>query len=194
MAHLPVNHPSRPFVRLAAAGIGIYILGFGIVGLVESSGLSVFDRGDTWALGLQTNPAFSILSILAGAVILGAALVGRNVDHFVSLWGGILFLVAGLGMMAVLHTEANLLNFALPNVVVSLLIGMALVTVGLYSKSGPPEVEVAEELFRHSEIGQIEFDESVESESVEGESVEGESVEGRSVESESVEQESVESR
>jgi len=154
MAHLPVNHPIRPFVRLVAGAIGLYILAFGVVGFVESRGQSFFAREDTWVLGLQTNPAFSILSILAGAVVLGAALIGRNVDHFLNLAGGVVFLVSGVVMMLVLHTEANLLNFAMPNVIVSMLIGVALVHAGLYGKTGPAELAEAEEKFRHSEAGE----------------------------------------
>lgn len=154
MAHLPVNHPGRPFLRFVAALVGLYILAFGIIGFVETRGLTFFDRGETWVLGLQTNPAFSVLSILAGAVVFGGALVGRNLDHFINFWGGIVFLVAGIVMMTVLQTEANLLNFAMPNVIVSFLIGMVLLTAGLYGKTGPPELAEAEEKFRRSELGE----------------------------------------
>jgi hypothetical protein len=152
MAHLPVNHPARPFLRVLAVAIGLYILVFGIVGVIETSGLSFFDRGDTWVLGLKTNPAFSILSIVAGAVLVGGAVYGRNLDHFINLYGGILFLVAGLVMMTVLHTDANLLNFSLSNCVVSFLIGLALLDAGLYGKTGPPALADAEERLRHGRL------------------------------------------
>lgn len=157
MAHLPVNHPARPFVRFVAGVIGLYILAFGIAGFFESRGQSFFAREDTWALGLQTNPAFSILSIIAGAVLLGSALVGRNADHFVNLGGGVVFLLAGMVMMTLLHTDANLLNFGMPNVIVSLLIGMLLLHAGLYTKLGPPEQAQAEENYRHSRVGDEEI-------------------------------------
>ena len=154
MAHLPVNHPARPFVRLVAGGIGLYILAFGVLGFVETRGESFFAREETWALGLRTNPAFSILSIVAGAVLLGGALIGRNVDHYLNLGGGVVFLVAGFVMMLVLRTDANMLNFAMPNVIVSFLIGVALLHAGLYGKTGPPEMAEWEEHFRHSESGE----------------------------------------
>lgn len=151
MAHLPVNHPARPFYRAVAGLIGLYVLVFGVVGFVETQDREFFDRSETWVLGLQTNPAFSILSILAGAVLFGGALVGRNVDHFANLAGGIVFVVAGVVMMTLLQTDANLLNFAMPNVVVSFLIGLVLLTAGLYGKTGSREFAEAEERHRHGE-------------------------------------------
>lgn len=150
MAHLPVNHPARPFLRFLAGLVGLYILVFGIAGLVETWGLSFFSREETWVLGLQTNPAFSILSILAGAVVLGGALIGRNVDHFINLFGAVVFLVAGIVMMTLLRTEANLLNFDMINVIVSFVIGMVLLVAGLYGKVGPRELAEAEEWHRTS--------------------------------------------
>lgn len=147
-SHLPVNHPARPMLRLLAGAIGCFILAFGILGLVQTWGLPFFDRGDNWALGLRTNPAFSALSVLAGAVLLGGAVYGRNIDHLINLGGGVLFLLSGLFMMTLLHTEANLLNFSMTNCTVSFLIGMALLWAGLYGRTGPPELAEAEEELR----------------------------------------------
>jgi hypothetical protein len=154
MAHLPVNHPARPFYRVLVALIGLYLLGFGIAGYLETRDLPIFERGEFWVLGLQTNPVFSILSILAGLVVFGGAVYGRNVDHFINLTGGVGFLVAGLLMLSVLRTDANLLNFAVANCVVSFLIGLVLLTAGLYGKTGPAELAAAEDQLRHGEIGQ----------------------------------------
>jgi hypothetical protein len=156
MAHLPVNHPARTVLRVMTCLIGLYILVFGIAGLVRTWGEPFFSQGPTWVLGLRTNPAFSVLSILAGAVILGGALFGRNVDHFINLWGGVAFLVAGTVMMAVLNTTLNLLNFAITNTVVSFVIGLLLMLAGLYGKVGPPDLEEAEDKLRHGEVGETQ--------------------------------------
>jgi hypothetical protein len=153
MAHLPVNHPAQPLYRTFSGLIGLYLLVFGISGLVRTWGLPFFDRGANWVLGLQTNPVFSLLSIVAGAVILGGALYGRNVDHFINLWGSTVFIVAGLFMMALLNTGANLLNFAMTNTIVSFLIGLALLLAGLYGKTGDPDLQDAEDRLRHGELG-----------------------------------------
>jgi hypothetical protein len=153
MAHLPVNHPARPYYRLLAGAVSLYILVFGIAGLVTTWGAPFFDRREVEVLGLQTNPAFSLLSIMAGSVLLGGTIHGRNIDHFINLWGSIVFLLAGVLMMAVLHTSANLLNFALTNCIASFIIGAALLLAGLYGKVGPPELQEAEDHLRHGELG-----------------------------------------
>jgi len=137
MSHYPVNHPLRPFYRVLAALSGLYVLVFGAVGVVQTSGSPMFDRGDVVALGLRTNLAFALLSVGAGVVILLATLVGRNVDRAVNLWGGVGFMAVGTALMAVLHTDLNVLNFSIVTVVVSFGIGLLLFTAGMYGLSGP---------------------------------------------------------
>lgn len=160
-SHLPMNHPARPFLRVVAAAIGLYILAFGIGGLIETWGVPFFDRSPIWVLALRTNPAFSVLSVVAGAVVLTGAIVGRNLDHLINLGGGMVFLLSGLVMMAVLHTDANLLNFSLDNCIASFLIGMLLLVAGLYGRVGPPELAYAEEQLRHGELSQRKLDEQL---------------------------------
>lgn len=149
MAHSPVNHHLRPLYRVLAAIAGLYLLGFGLVGYAQTRGTDAFARGDTAVLGLRTNVAFSLLSIVVGAVVLLAAVLGRNVDRAVNLVGGAAFLVVGGIMMALLRTDANVLNFSMATCVVSFVIGLVLLTAGLYGKSGSTEAAAAEELYRH---------------------------------------------
>jgi len=141
MSHIPVNHPLRPLYRVVAAITGIYILAFGVLGLVATLGEPMFDRDDVIVLGLRTNQAFAIASVIAGAVILLAAFVGRNVDTRVNLWAGPVFIVAGTAMLALLHTELNLLNASVATAVTSYVIGLVLLTAGLYGRvsTGPAE-------------------------------------------------------
>ncbi len=108
MAHIPVNHHLRPVYRVLAGLAGLYVLLFGVLGFVETSGGPAFDQGTASVLGLRTNLAFSIASVIAGAAILLALFVGRNVDYLVNLVGGIAFLVAGMAMMALLRTDVEL--------------------------------------------------------------------------------------
>lgn len=152
MAHLPVNHPARPFLRVLAGAVGLYVLVFGIVGLIETWGQSFFERDDTWVLGLKTNPAFSVLSILAGLVVFGGAVYGGNLDHIINLYGGAVFLVAGLAMMSVLHFDLNLFNFSLSNCVASFIIGLVLLHAGLYGKTGSRDEAEAEHRLRHGNL------------------------------------------
>jgi hypothetical protein len=151
MAHIPVNHHLRPLYRTVAGLTGLYVLVFGIAGAVESAGSDLFDRGDITALGLRTNMAFSILSIVSGAVLLGGLLFGRNIDQFVNYWGGFLFLIVPTAMLLLLRTDGNILNFSITTVVVSYVIGMVLLASGLYGKIGSEEDEKKADWYRFSQ-------------------------------------------
>ncbi|MFY1700352.1 DUF4383 domain-containing protein [Micromonospora sp. WMMA1923] len=147
MAHFPVNHPARPLYRVFAGLVGLYILVFGCWGVVVTWGEPLFDRGSIWVLGLRTNLAFSLVSVLFGIVLLVGASRRGNLGHYMNLTAGAVFMVTGLAMMSVLQTEANILNFSMSTVVVSLLFGLLLLATGLYDKIGPEEHA---EALRHS--------------------------------------------
>lgn len=149
MAHIPVNHPLRPLYRTLAGLIGAYILVFGVIGLIQTWGDPLFDRGDVWVLGLRTNLAFAVLSIAYGLVLLGANLLGGNLGHLVNVGAGVLFMLAGMLMMTLMQTDANILNFSMSTVIVSLVFGLIVFTAGLYDKVGTSEEAEAEDAFRH---------------------------------------------
>jgi hypothetical protein len=148
MAHIPINHPLRPLYRALSGLIGLYVLVFGIVGYVRTSDLDFFTRHGEWALGLRTNPAFSVLSIIAGLAVVAGTLIGRNVFVLVNLVAGIVFLVAGIAMMTLLQTDANILAFSMVNCIMSFIFGMVFLAAGLYGKVGSTDDEAAEQLFR----------------------------------------------
>jgi hypothetical protein len=150
MAHIPVNHRLRSLYRALAALIGLYVLVFGIAGVVESAGSDLFARGDITALGLRTNMAFAILSIVSGVVILAGVAIGHNVDQQISYFGGILFLIVPTVMMTLLQTDGNILNFSMSTVIVSYVIGVLLFATGLYSKIGTEEDERQAEWYRYN--------------------------------------------
>jgi hypothetical protein len=135
MSHVPVNHPLRPMYRTLAVLAGAYLVIFGVVGLVQTVGSDAFSREDVWALGLRTNLAFAIASIVAGAVLVLAMVIGRNVDATVSLLGGPAFMAVGLAMLALLNSDLNVLNFSMATVLVSFAIGTLLFSAGLYTRS-----------------------------------------------------------
>jgi Domain of unknown function (DUF4383) len=149
VGHLPINHPLRPLYRVLAGLAALYILLFGVVGVVRTRGGGFFGRGETFALGLRTNVAFSVLSIVVGAVVLLAVVYGRNADHYVDLAGGVVFMVAGLVMLAVLRTTANVLNGTVATVIASFAIGTVLLLAGLYGRVGPAEAADGEDRFQH---------------------------------------------
>ncbi len=134
--HFPVNHPLRPLYRVLAFVAGLFVLTFGVVGFFTTQGAPLFEVGDDEALGLRTNPAFSYASLVMGALVLLATVLGRNLDRLVYLWAGTGFLVAGTAMMLVIgRDELNVLNFTMATCVVSFIIGSVLGTAGMYTKA-----------------------------------------------------------
>ncbi len=153
MAHIPVNHPLRPLYRMLAALVGAYVLVFGIVGLVRTWGDDLFARDSVWVLGLRTNLAFAILSVIFGAVILLANVVGGNVGHLVNLGAAVIFMVAGVAMMALMQTDGELPQLLHVDRASSRCVfGLLLLTAGLYDKVGTAEDAEAEDAFRHNAV------------------------------------------
>jgi hypothetical protein len=152
VAHIPVNHPARNVYRTVAALIGLYILVFGVLGVRETWGEPLFGRGSHWALGLRTNLAFALVSVVFGAVVLFGALHRGNLGHYLNLVIGLVFMATALGMMAVLQTEANFLNFSMSTVIVSMIFGLLVLATGLYGKVGPPEHAEAEGAHRRNAV------------------------------------------
>jgi hypothetical protein len=148
MSHLPVNHRLRPFYRAIAVLIGIYLLVFGIIGIVQCAGDPFFDRGDVTVLGLKTNMAFAVLSVLVGAIVLIANILGRNIDHWANMWLGGVFMFVGVFGLIIVRSGLNKLNFSVATCVVSSLVGTALLIAGLYGKTGSAEDAKREEELR----------------------------------------------
>ena len=148
-SHLPKNHPLRSFYRFLAFLAGAYIITFGIVGIAVSSGHGAFARDDVHALGLRTNLAFSILSVLIGVVVIGVVVVGRNIDRNVNIVLGPGFMLVGLLMLTVMRTSANILNFDMATCIVSFVIGLIFSTSALYGEVASAERAAREEAFRH---------------------------------------------
>jgi hypothetical protein len=143
MSHLPVNHPLRPLYRVLAALAGAYTLVFGIVGCTQTQGTALFAQTNLpLALGLRTNLAFALLSIVGGAVILVSAVIGRNLDALVNIVGGIVFMVIGMVMLGLLRTDANFLGFSMTTCIVSFILGTVVFAAGLYGRSTRPVMHV----------------------------------------------------
>jgi hypothetical protein len=135
-SHLPVNHHLRPLYRVLAALCGLYVLIFGIGAVAQTAASTFFAHdGTPTVLGLRGNRAFALLSIVAGLVVIAAALVGGMIDRWVNLVGGVVFLTAGIAMMTLLQTDLNLLGFTMTTCVVSFAIGLVLFAAGLYGRT-----------------------------------------------------------
>lgn len=149
-AHFPINHHLRPLYRLLCVVAGLYMLVFGVVGFVQTSGKPFFTQDEAeWVLGLRTNPAFSLLSLAAGVVVLGANLIGRNLAHHINQLAGVVLTVVGMAMLALLQTEANIFAFSMVNVIVTFILAGITGTASLYDRVGSVSAAEAEESLRH---------------------------------------------
>jgi hypothetical protein len=152
MSHLPINHHLQPLYRTLAGAAGLYVLAFGVIGLLRTSGLDVFAQdGLPTVLGLRANRAFAILSVVVGIVLVVGAVIGRSIDMWINLISSVVFLTAGMAMMALLETDLNFLGFTVTTCIVSFVIGLVLGLAGLYGTVGTAEEDALEERFRHGQ-------------------------------------------
>ena len=66
MAHFPVNHPARPLYRALRRSSASTSWSSASGASFETWGDRLFGRGDALALGLRTNLAFSLVSVIFG--------------------------------------------------------------------------------------------------------------------------------
>jgi hypothetical protein len=118
--------------RLGAGLVGLFLLLFGLVGAISQVPLLTTD-GER-ILGLSANGLLAALSMMVGAVLIGAALEGPRLASAVMLVLGPLFLLSALVNLAVLGTSLNLLAFRVGNVVFSLVVGWLLLVLGAYGR------------------------------------------------------------
>ena len=139
MAHNPVNHPLRPMYRALGFVAGAYLVVFGIVGLIQTSGKSFTGNTGVRVLGQQSNLLWSIIALVLGAVVVLTTAVGRNLDTEADKFIGWALLVLGSYELATSRTDATFFGFSIATVVVTYLVGLILITVSLYSKVAPAQ-------------------------------------------------------
>lgn len=163
--HLPVDHRLSRVYRVGAGLMGLVLLAFGVLGLIDKVGF--FDTGGDTVAGLSTNGALSVLSICVGLLLFIGMVIGGNFASTVNMVLGIVFILSGFVNLALLDTDANFLNFMIQNVLFSFLVGLLLMMFGMYGRvSGglahdnpywrarhPEEVEQEERLARRRAIG-----------------------------------------
>ena len=111
-------------------GAGLCI--FGVLGFVDRLEFLAL-RGKV-ILGLASNGLLSMISLIVGGVLIGAALRGGRISSTITVAIGLLFLLSGLVNLAVLDTELNLLAFRMSNVIFSFIAGMLLLFLGAYGR------------------------------------------------------------
>ncbi|MFG2889282.1 DUF4383 domain-containing protein [Streptomyces sp. NPDC048248] len=130
--HLPVDHRLSRVYRVGAGLMGVVLVVFGILGLIDKIGF--FDTGGDTVAGLNTNGALSVISIVAGGLLFGGMVIGGNFASTLNIVFGLLFLLSGFVNLALLETDANFLAFEIQNVVFSFLVGLMLLVFGMYGR------------------------------------------------------------
>lgn len=136
MAHTPVNHPARPIYRAIGGLTGLYLVVFGVFGIIASTGNEILAQDDTRVLGQGTNLGFSLLSVLLGIVVLVGTALGRNIDVAINQWLAYTLMVVSLAGLAFIRTDANIFNFSITTVIVVMTAALVLLMVGMYGKVG----------------------------------------------------------
>ncbi|MFJ5712599.1 DUF4383 domain-containing protein [Streptomyces sp. NPDC093105] len=129
---LPVDHHLATVYRWGAALCGCILLVFGCLGFADA--LSPFDTSGDRIAGMTTNTALSAISVVVGLVLLVGAAVGGNAASTLNLTVGGLFLVSGFYHLFVLDRPANFLDFGMTNVMFSFVMGLLILTFGMYGR------------------------------------------------------------
>ncbi|MFG2357764.1 DUF4383 domain-containing protein [Streptomyces sp. NPDC048521] len=132
--HLPADHRLNKVYRIGAGLIGAFLLAFGILGLIDQIGY--FNTGGDTVVGLNTNGSLSVLSICIGLLLLVGMVIGGNFASTLNMVLGVLFLLNGFLFLGLLDTDSNFLAFKIQNVFFSFIVGLLLMTFGMYGRVG----------------------------------------------------------
>ncbi|MFF5896161.1 DUF4383 domain-containing protein [Streptomyces argenteolus] len=130
--HLPVDHRLSKVYRVGAGLMGLLLVAFGILGLIDRIGF--FDTGGDTVAGLNTNGALSILSICVGLLLFVGMVIGGNFASTLNMVLGIAFIVSGFVNLALLDSDMNVLAFHMQNVLFSFVVGLLLMMFGMYGR------------------------------------------------------------
>ncbi|MET8082539.1 DUF4383 domain-containing protein [Micromonospora sp. NPDC005237] len=136
MAHTPINHPARPIYRAIGGLTGLYLVVFGVLGIITSAGNEILAQDDTRVLGQGANLGFSLLCVLLGLVVLVGTALGRNIDVAINQWMAYALMVISLAGLAFIRTDANFFNFSIFTVIAVMTAALVLLMAGMYGKVG----------------------------------------------------------
>lgn len=118
--------------RLGAFTVAAVLAVFGLLGFV--GGLDYFSTDGGRVAGLSSNGLLSTISLLTAAVLVAGAVKGGRVAGIVMTGVGTAFLLSAFWHLFVLNTSLNVLAFAMSNVIFSIVVGLLLLTLGLYGR------------------------------------------------------------
>ncbi|MFF3886179.1 DUF4383 domain-containing protein [Streptomyces sp. NPDC001914] len=128
---LPIDHHLASVYRWGSAFCGVVLLVFGSLGFADE--LSPFDTNGNVA-GMSTNGALSLISVFVGVVLIAGAVVGGNIASTLNMTVGTLFLLSGFVHVFILDRPANILDFGMTNIVFSFVMGLVILTFGMYGR------------------------------------------------------------
>nr|WP_233518070.1 DUF4383 domain-containing protein [Streptomyces corynorhini] len=131
-SQLPLDHHLNQVYRIGAGLMGLVLIAFGILGLVDKIGF--FGTGGQRVAGLNANGTLSVLSICVGLLLLIGMAIGGNIASTLNLVFGVLFIASGFVNLALLDTGYNFLAFHIQNVLFSFVVGLLLMFFGMYGR------------------------------------------------------------
>ncbi|MEU1668135.1 hypothetical protein ABZ547_32075 [Streptomyces sparsogenes] len=153
--HLPTDHALSQVYRVGAGLTGLVLVAFGSLGLAHQIGF--FDTGGHTVVGLNTDGALSVLSIVIGALLFAGMVIGGNFASTLNIVLGVAFLLSGFVNLCLLQTPYNFLAFRLQNVLFSFVVGLMLMWFGMYGRvSGGLPHDNPYWRARHPELAQRE--------------------------------------
>ncbi|MEU6277785.1 DUF4383 domain-containing protein [Streptomyces populi] len=129
---LPVDHHLAAVYRWGAVFCGVVLLVFGSLGFADE--LSPFNTEGQSIAGMSTNGALSLISVLVGLALIIGGGIGGNVASTLNMTVGILFLLSGFIHIFILDRPANILGFGMTNVIFSFVMGLVILTFGMYGR------------------------------------------------------------
>ncbi|MER6243698.1 DUF4383 domain-containing protein [Streptomyces sp. BK205] len=129
---LPVDHKLATVYRYGAAFCGLTLLVFGVLGFADE--LSPFSTDGENIAGLSTNGLLSLISVLVGLALIAGGIVGGNFASTLNMVVGTLFLLSGFAHIFILDKPANFLDFGMTNVMFSFVMGLIILTFGMYGR------------------------------------------------------------
>lgn len=118
--------------RIGAVVFGLGLGTFGVLGLVNR--LDMFSTTGQPVMGLSSNGALSVISLVVAAILITSAVRGGRRASTVLVVIGAAFVLSGLVNTLVLGTPLNLLAFRIPNVVFSFVAGALLLFLGAWGR------------------------------------------------------------
>jgi hypothetical protein len=118
--------------RVGAVVFGLGLAGFGLLGLIH--GLDMFTTRGEPVLGLSSNGLLSVISIVVGAILVAAGVLGGRIASTLLVVIGAAFVLSGLVNSLLMGTSLNVLAFRIPNVIFSFVAGALLLFLGAWGR------------------------------------------------------------